>query len=60
MTEREFAENINTLNETIKEDVKEFCNKLNIELTLVPNAPHEFYSYIKQLNKFIINKINNR
>ena len=42
-----------------KENIKEFCNNLNIELTLVPNAPHEFYSYIKQLNKFIINKINN-
>lgn len=39
--------------------IEQFCNNLNIPLTRVPNAPHEFYSYLNQVNKFIFDKINN-
>lgn len=41
------------------EEIQEFCNNLNIPLTRVPNAPHEFYSYLNQVNNFIFDKINN-
>ena len=41
------------------EVIQEFCNNLNIPLTRIPNAPHEFYSYLNQVNNFIFDKINN-
>lgn len=36
-----------------------FCHNLNIPLTKIKGAPHEFYSYLNEVNKFIIDKINN-
>ena len=45
-----------TIDITVSE---QFCNNLNIPLTRVSNAPHEFYSYLNQVNKFIFDKINN-
>ena len=39
--------------------IEEFCKNLNIPLKKVENAPHEFYSFLNQVNKFVFDKINN-
>lgn len=41
------------------EMIESFCYNLNIPLTKVKGAPHEFYSYLNEVNKFIIDKVNN-
>lgn len=39
--------------------IEEFCKNLNIPLKKIENAPHEFYSFLNQVNKFVFDKINN-
>lgn len=44
----------------IKPEIMEsFCHNLSIPLTKINNAPHEFYSYLNQVNNFILDKVNN-
>ncbi len=49
-----------TDDKVISSDLMEsFCHNLNIPLTKIKGAPHEFYSYLNEVNQFIIDKINN-